>query len=339
MSDDEHAPAPLLQVEDLRVALPFPGGEEPVEVVRGVSFRIPEGGFHALVGESGCGKSVSAMALTRLPPASDGRVTGRVLFRGRDLLSLSPRELREARREGGVAYVFQDPMTALNPVLTLGTQLREAAPRAMPREAREEMLRGLLAEVGLPDADRILRAHPCELSGGMAQRACLAMAMAQRPALLVADEPTTALDVTIQAQILELMKDLQKKKNTSIIFITHNLGVVAEICDRVSVMYAGHIVEQGPVNEIFYNPQHPYTKGLLASTPRLDEEGRERLVPIEGPPIDLLNPPQGCNFGPRCKDCMKICLRQKPPFVRVGDGHISACWLHFREQPGKGDAT
>ena len=161
------------------------------------------------------------------------------------------------------------------------------------------------------------------------------MALICEPKLLIADEPTTALDVTIQAQILELMKDLQKKENTSIIFITHNLGVVAEICDRVSVMYAGHIIEQGPVNDIFYDPQHPYTKGLLASTPRLDEEGRERLIPIEGTPIDLLNPPKGCNFGPRCKDCMKICLREKPPFVEVGEGHIFACWLHFKDQAGK----
>ena len=169
----------------------------------------------------------------------------------------------------------------------------------------------------------------------MRQRAMIAMALICEPKLLIADEPTTALDVTIQAQILELMKDLQKKKNTSIIFITHNLGVVAEICDRVSVMYAGHIIEQGPVNDIFYHPAHPYTKGLLASTPRLDVETKERLVPIEGTPIDLLNPPKGCNFGPRCKNCMKICLREKPPFTEIGEGHISACWLHLKKQTGE----
>jgi oligopeptide transport system ATP-binding protein len=175
----------------------------------------------------------------------------------------------------------------------------------------------------------------------MRQRAMIAMALICEPKLLIADEPTTALDVTIQAQILELMKDLQKKENTSIIFITHNLGVVAEICDRVSVMYAGRIVEQGLVQDIFYRPQHPYTKGLIASTPRLDKEDQERLVPIEGTPIDLLNPPSGCNFGPRCKNCMKICLREKPPYAQVGEGHISACWLHFmnrgsREAAGTG---
>ena len=164
----------------------------------------------------------------------------------------------------------------------------------------------------------------------------IAMALICSPKLLIADEPTTALDVTIQAQILELMKDLQRKENTSIIFITHNLGVVAEICDRVSVMYAGRIVEQGKVNDIFYNPQHPYTRRLLQSIPRLDEENDERLIPIEGTPIDLLNPPQGCNFGPRCTECMKICLRQKPPFAQVGEDHISACWLHFKDAMGKG---
>ena len=163
----------------------------------------------------------------------------------------------------------------------------------------------------------------------------IAMALICKPKLLIADEPTTALDVTIQAQILELMKELQKKENTSIIFITHNLGVVAEICDKVSVMYAGRIVEQAKVEDLFYNPQHPYTKGLLASQPRIDEEEPERLIPIEGTPIDLLNPPSGCNFGPRCKDCMKICLTKKPPFADLGDGHISACWLHFKDLKGK----
>ena len=193
----------------------------------------------------------------------------------------------------------------------------------------------MLELVGINNAEKRIDQYPHEFSGGMRQRAMIAMALICEPRLLIADEPTTALDVTIQAQILELMKDLQKKENTSIIFITHNLGVVAEICDRVSVMYAGHIVEQGPVNDIFYQPQHPYTKGLLASTPRIDEESRERLIPIEGTPIDLLNPPKGCNFGPRCKNCMKICLREKPPFTVMGEGHISACWLHVRDAAGR----
>ena len=194
----------------------------------------------------------------------------------------------------------------------------------------------LLKDVGIPEPERRAKQYPHEFSGGMRQRAMIAMALICSPKLLIADEPTTALDVTIQAQILELMKDLQRKENTSIIFITHNLGVVAEICDRVSVMYAGRIVEQGKVNDIFYNPQHPYTRRLLQSIPRLDEENDERLIPIEGTPIDLLNPPQGCNFGPRCTECMKICLRQKPPFAQVGEDHISACWLHFKDAMGKG---
>ena len=200
----------------------------------------------------------------------------------------------------------------------------------------------MLELVGINDADKRVDQYPHEFSGGMRQRAMIAMALICKPKLLIADEPTTALDVTIQAQILELMKELQKEENTSIIFITHNLGVVAEICDRVSVMYAGKIIEQGKVNDIFYHPQHPYTKGLLASMPRLDEDGHERLIPIEGTPIDLLNPPKGCNFAPRCSECRKICLRAKPSFSDMGDGHISACWLHSMkngEQPAAGEET
>ena len=194
-------------------------------------------------------------------------------------------------------------------------------------QAREEAVR-LLASVKIPDPQKRIDQYIFQCSGGMRQRVMIAMALACRPRLLIADEPTTALDVTIQAQILELMKELQREENTSIIFITHNLGVVAEVCDRVSVMYAGKIVEQGLVNDIFYHPQHPYTRGLLASMPRLDEGGHERLIPIEGTPIDLLNPPKGCNFAPRCSECRKICLRAKPDFTDMGNGHISACWLH-----------
>lgn len=305
---DDTTPAPLLQVEDLRVALPFPGGGEPVEVVRGVSFRIPEGGFHALVGESGCGKSVSAMALTRLPPADGGRVSGRVLFRGRDLLALPPRELREARRDGGVAYVFQDPMTSLDPVLTLGTQLREAAPRSMSRAAREAMLRELLAEVGLPDADRILRAHPCELSGGMAQRACLAMALAQRPALLVADEPTTALDVLMQRKVLDRMRALCRARGAAVLLITHNLALVSAYAETVSVLYAGEVVEEGPVPDVLSRPAHPYAAALLRAVPRLEGTPAEALATIPGrvpPPREWGRP--GCTFADRCPHAEDAC--------------------------------
>ena len=193
----------------------------------------------------------------------------------------------------------------------------------------------MLELVGINNAEKRMTQYPHEHSGGMRQRAMIAMALISEPKLLIADEPTTALDVTIQAQILDVMKDIQKRVNTSIIFIPHNLGVVAEVCDKVSVMYAGKIVEQGDVNDIFYDPQHPYTKALLASMPRLDEDGHERLIPIEGTPIDLLNPPQGCNFGPRCKECRKICLSKKPPYADLGNGHISACWLHFMEGAAK----
>jgi oligopeptide transport system ATP-binding protein len=230
--------------------------------------------------------------------------------------------------------IFQNPMTCLNPVYTIGDQLMEALTchdkSITKQEARRRAVE-MLELVGINNAEKRVDQYPHEFSGGMRQRAMIAMAMICHPKLLIADEPTTALDVTIQAQILDLMKDLQKKTGMAIIFITHNLGVVAEICDRVSVMYAGHIVEQGKVDDIFYAPAHPYTKGLLRSMPNLDEEERTRLIPIEGTPIDLLNPPKGCSFGPRCEHCMKVCLTKKPPVVEVGDEHISACWLHIKE--------
>ena len=323
----------LLEVKDLKVSFFTPAGE--VKAVDGISYSLGYNEVMGIVGESGSGKSVEAYSIIGLLQ-SPGRVTGgSITFEGEDVLSFSEEQMRRFRGDR-VSMIFQNPMTCLNPVYTIGNQLIEALmchDKGYTKEQARARAIEMLELVGINNADKSIH----EFSGGMRQRAMIAMALICEPKLLIADEPTTALDVTIQAQILELMKALQKKENTSISFITHNLGVVAEICDRVSVMYAGHIVEQGPVNDIFYRPQHPYTKGLLASTPRLDEEGRERLVPIEGTPIDLLNPPKGCHFGPRCKDCMKICLRQKPPFSQVGENHISACWLHFREQLGKGD--
>ena len=267
-----------------------------------------------------------------------GRVVGgSITFEGEDLLAYTPEQMRQFRGNK-VSMIFQNPMTCLNPVYTIGNQLMEALTchdsSISPQDARKRAIE-MLELVGINNAEKRIDQYPHEFSGGMRQRAMIAMALICKPKLLIADEPTTALDVTIQAQILELMKKLQQEEQTSIIFITHNLGVVAEICDRVSVMYAGKIVEQGKVNDIFYNPLHPYTKGLLASMPRLDSDGHERLIPIEGTPIDLLNPPKGCNFAPRCKDCRKICLRQKPPFADYGDGHTSACWLHFMEDDGE----
>ncbi len=331
----------LLEVKDLKVSFFTPAGE--VKAVDGISYSLGYNEVMGIVGESGSGKSVEAYSIIGLLQ-SPGRVTGgSILFEGKNVLEYDAEKMRQFRGNKA-SMIFQNPMTCLNPVYTIGDQLMEALTchdkTISKTQARARAIQ-MLELVGINNAVKRVDQYPHEFSGGMRQRAMIAMALICEPKLLIADEPTTALDVTIQAQILELMKDLQKKENTSIIFITHNLGVVAEICDRVSVMYAGRIVEQGLVQDIFYRPQHPYTKGLIASTPRLDEEDQERLVPIEGTPIDLLNPPSGCNFGPRCKNCMKICLREKPPYAQVGEGHISACWLHFmnrgsREAAGTG---
>ena len=319
----------LLEVKDLKVSFFTPAGE--VKAVDGISYSLGYNEVMGIVGESGSGKSVEAYSIIGLLQ-SPGRVTGgSILFEGENVLEYDAEKMRQFRGNKA-SMIFQNPMTCLNPVYTIGDQLMEALTchdkTISKTQARARAIQ-MLELVGINNAVKRVDQYPHEFSGGMRQRAMIAMALICEPKLLIADEPTTALDVTIQAQILELMKDLQKKENTSIIFITHNLGVVAEICDRVSVMYAGRIVEQGLVQDIFYRHQHPYTKGLIASTPRLDEEDQERLVPIEGTPIDLLNPPSGCNFGPRCKNCMKICLREKPPYAQVGEGHISACWLHF----------
>lgn len=331
----------LLEVKDLKVSFFTPAGE--VKAVDGISYSLGYNEVMGIVGESGSGKSVEAYSIIGLLQ-NPGRVTGgSILFEGENVLEYDAEKMRQFRGNKA-SMIFQNPMTCLNPVYTIGDQLMEALTchdkTISKTQARARAIQ-MLELVGINNAVKRVDQYPHEFSGGMRQRAMIAMALICEPKLLIADEPTTALDVTIQAQILELMKDLQKKENTSIIFITHNLGVVAEICDRVSVMYAGRIVEQGLVQDIFYRPQHPYTKGLIASTPRLDEEDQERLVPIEGTPIDLLNPPSGCNFGPRCKNCMKICLREKPPYAQVGEGHISACWLHFmnrgsREAAGTG---
>jgi len=321
----------LIEVTDLKVSFFTPAGE--VKAVDGISYSLGYDEVMGVVGESGSGKSVEAYSIIGLLQ-SPGRVTGgSITFEGEDLLAYTPEQMRQFRGNH-VSMIFQNPMTCLNPVYTIGNQLTEALTchdkSISKQEARARAIE-MLELVGINNAEKRMDQYPHEFSGGMRQRAMIAMALICKPKLLIADEPTTALDVTIQAQILELMKSLQREEHTSIIFITHNLGVVAEICDRVSVMYAGKIVEQGSVRDIFYNTKHPYTRGLLASMPRLDENEHERLIPIEGTPIDLLNPPKGCNFAPRCKDCRKICLRQKPPYADFGDGHVSACWLHFMD--------
>ncbi len=320
----------LLEIKDLKVSFFTPAGE--VKAVDGISYSLGYDEVMGVVGESGSGKSVEAYSIIGLLQSPGKVIGGSITFEGEDVLAFSEEQMRDFRGNK-VSMIFQNPMTCLNPVYTIGNQLTEAITCHDKSVSKEEARRRaieMLTLVGINNPEKRMNQYPHEFSGGMRQRAMIAMALICKPKLLIADEPTTALDVTIQAQILEVMKDIQKEEHTSIIFITHNLGVVAEICDKVSVMYAGKIVEQGSVNDIFYNPPHPYTKGLLASMPRLDQDTHEKLIPIEGTPIDLLDPPQGCNFGPRCKECMKICLSKKPPYAQVGDEHISACWLHFK---------
>lgn len=326
---------PLLKVSDLKVSFFTPAGE--VKAVGGISYTLQQGEVMGIVGESGSGKSVEAYAIMGLLQ-EPGRITGgRVEFEGKDLLSFTPRQMRAFRGQQA-GMIFQNPMTCLNPLYTIGNQVSEALMCHKNISAKEanKRTRDMLEMVGINNVEKRMKQYPHELSGGMRQRVMIAMAMICHPKLLIADEPTTALDVTIQAQILELMKDLQRKTGMSIIFITHNLGVVAEICDHVSVMYAGLIVEQGTVDDIFYAPAHPYTHGLLRSMPRVDAENYERLIPIEGTPVDMLNPPEGCPLAPRCDYCMKLCLRQAPPVTALSDEHRTVCWLHA---PGQNTDT
>lgn len=305
-----------------------------VKAVDDISFSLRPGEAIALVGESGCGKSVTALSIMRLVPTPGRIVEGSVFLAGQDLLEKSEQEMTTYRGRK-MAMVFQDPMTSLNPVLTVGTQIREVIERhqglkgSLALTRVEEMLR----LVGIPNPERRLRQYPHEFSGGMRQRVMIAMALACDPELLILDEPTTALDVTIQAQILDLIRRLKQKLDTSVILITHDLGVVAGLTERVIVMYAGKIVESGTVNDIFENPKHPYTWGLLNSVPRLDTMSKKRLVPIHGQPPDLLKPPVGCPFHPRCKYVMRVCIEDSPPQFEVGSGHITSCWLLDKRAP------
>jgi oligopeptide/dipeptide ABC transporter ATP-binding protein len=317
----------LLEVQNL--ATEFATRAGTVRAVDRVSWDVEEGETVALVGESGCGKSVTALSIMRLVAAPAGRIVdGRVLFKGRDLLALSEDEMRRVRgRE--IAMIFQEPMTSLNPVLTIGRQLTEGLEihRGLGQEAARKRATELLAMVGIPDPGRRLDQYPHQFSGGMRQRMMIAMALACEPSLILADEPTTALDVTIQAQILELMKDLSRRLGVAMLMITHNLGVVARYADRVNVMYAGRIIERGTAREVYGNPRHPYTLGLLRSVPRLDEPRRERLAPIEGQPPDLSRLPGGCAFAPRCTYRVQQCLTDTPRLRTMADnGHVAACW-------------
>ena len=318
--------ANVLEVNDLKIQ--FRIDEKYYSAVHGVSFHIEEGETLGLVGESGCGKSVTSLAVMRLLNQQT-KVSGNVLYKDKDLLKLSESQMRGIRGDE-ISMIFQEPMTSLNPVHKIGAQIGESLVlhRGMSvKQAREQAI-DLLRQVGIPRPEQIVDEYPHQLSGGMRQRVMIAIAMACNPSLLIADEPTTALDVTIQAQILDLMRRLTTENKMATLLITHDLGVVAEMCDRVAVMYAGKIVEEGRVRDIFRNPQHPYTIGLLNSIPKLEGE-RGRLHPISGNVPSLRNMASGCRFNPRCPKAMDVCKDQEPDFYAVGEeGHRSRCWLH-----------
>ncbi len=320
----------LLEVKDLKTQFFTPEGV--VRAVDGVSFNIEEGETVALVGESGCGKSVSALSIMGLIPSPPGRIVGgEIQFRGQNLRLLDPEEVRKIRGKE-IAMIFQEPMTSLNPVLTIGRQLTEALEMHLQMKTREAENRAteFLRLVGIPDPQRRLSQYPHQFSGGMRQRVMISMALCCEPRLILADEPTTALDVTIQAQILELLKDTCRRLHVAIIIITHNLGVVARYADRVNVMYAGRIIETGSSRDIYLSPRHPYTLGLLRSVPRLDQPRRAKLDPIEGQPPDLADLPPGCSFRARCKFAGVKCAQEAPSLFEVGENHWSSCWMWHR---------
>ncbi|MEW4284845.1 ABC transporter ATP-binding protein [Priestia koreensis] len=316
----------VLEIKNLHVSFDTYGGT--VKAVRGVEFDLHKGETIAIVGESGCGKSVTSQSIMRLIPKATGRIAdGSILFKGNDLTKLKESEMRKIRGSE-ISMIFQDPMTALNPTITVGEQITEGImqhTKATKQQAKQKAVE-MLELVGISSPKERLKQYPHQFSGGMRQRIVIAMSLVCEPEVIIADEPTTALDVTIQAQILELFRDIQRKTNVSIILITHDLGVVAQVADRVVVMYAGKVVEAGTRREIFYNPQHPYTKGLLNSVPRLDLQGGD-LIPIPGSPPDLFSPPTGCAFAPRCPYAMEVCDRVHPNDTIISEGHHTSCWL------------
>lgn len=328
----------LLEIKDEKLSFFTPAGE--VKALNGVSFSMNEGEVLGIVGESGSGKSVMAYSIMGLTAYPGKLIGGTIYFNGHQIEKMSEKEMRKIRGNE-VSIIFQDPMTSLNPVYTIGNQITEVIRLHTGKSKKEayDRAKELLELVGINEPTKRLKQYPHELSGGMRQRVMIAIALACEPKLLIADEPTTALDVTIQAQILELMQELRQKLGMSIIMITHDLGVVASMCERIAVMYAGHIVEYGTADEIFYEPKHEYTKGLINSIPKLSAQEIERLVPIEGQPVDLLNPPAGCPFAPRCANCMKICLREMPPKTELSDTHYSHCWLLQKEEFEKGETS
>ena len=322
---------PLLSVKNLQVRFRTYAGT--VHALRGIDFELSAGDFTGIVGESGCGKSVTASAVMGIIPSPPGEINaGEIYFENRNLLELPEEEYRSLRGNA-LSMIFQDPMTSLNPVLTIGSQLMEPFfehQKLSAAQARQQAVR-LLADVGIADGETRLRQYPHELSGGMRQRVMIAMALACKPRLLFADEPTTALDVTVQAQILELLRQINEQLQTTVVLITHDLGVVASVCQRVLVMYAGQIVESAPVEQLFQQPAHPYTVGLLQSVPDPQRRG-EKLPTLDGHPPDLILPPAGCAFLPRCRFAMQCCL-QDPPSISLTPQHHSRCWLHHPEAP------
>ena len=321
---------PLLEVSNLTTE--FRTGRGTVRAVDSVSFHIDMGETLAVVGESGSGKSVTALSVLRLVPSPPGRIAGgSIRFEGRDLLSLSERDMR-AMRGDRIAMIFQEPMSALNPSLPIGRQIAEplTVHRGFPWPRAMEAAKSLLDRARVPDAAKRVDAWPHQFSGGMRQRAMIAMALACEPKLLIADEPTTALDVTVQAQILDLLKDITRETGSSLLLITHNLGIVARYADRIAVMYGGRIIETGTARDIFERPAHPYTEGLMASVPRLDSVAKAPLFAIPGQPPDLSDLPAGCAFAPRCAKRFDACAATRPELVAVGDGHQAACLLHGR---------
>ena len=327
----------LLQVTDLHTSFFTPAGE--VKAVNGLSFSLDEGKVLGIVGESGSGKSVTAYSVLQILASSGKIVSGSIKYRGEELVGAS-KETMGKIRGNKISIIFQDPMTSLNPVFTIGNQLMEAIMLHTDRnkEQAKERAIEMLRLVGVNEPEKRIKQYPHEFSGGMRQRVMIAMALACEPDILIADEPTTALDVTIQAQILDLIKDLQKQLGMSVILITHDLGVVAEMCDEVIVMYAGEVCERGTADEIFYNPKHEYTKGLMRSIPTVSDEDR-RLEPIGGTPVDLLNMPDGCPFAPRCDRAMKVCLSHKAKEMLINDNHAASCWFNFKDAIAEGRLT
>lgn len=320
----------LLSVKDLKTSFMTPDGE--VKAVNGISFNLDEGKVLGIVGESGSGKSVTAYSILQILTYPGKIVGGSIKFKGEELVGADEAKLRDMRGNG-ISIIFQDPMTSLTPVYTIGNQLEEAIRLHTDRNKEQARARAIemLELVGINEPERRIKQYPFELSGGMRQRAMIAMALACEPDILIADEPTTALDVTIQAQILELMTSLQKKLGMAIIMITHDLGVIASMCDEVIVMYAGKVAERGTADQIFYNPRHEYTKGLIRSIPNIDDDKKRKLIPIAGSPVDMLNLPGGCAFAPRCDKAMKICLEEQPQECWVDADHLSACWVNVKE--------